>query len=407
MGGTVCHTFPLCMIWEGGAMENTPRLYCELVALVGQLSQWRDARHLSAFIWMVVGLIQSGGVSLTAWVPFVSSRARFAQSTQRRFARWLQNRRVAVHELYAPLIQKALAEWGNHTLYLALDTTMLWKRYCIVRLSVLYRGRAVPLVWQVVEHESSSVAYEAYEALLDAVPPLLPLGVRVVFLADRGFADTALLAHLRRLRWHFRIRIKANFGVVRPGHRPSKVEDFNLAPGRALFLHQVAITAERFGPVALALARHASNGECWYVVSDEPTSVQTFVEYGWRFDIEENFLDDKSNGFQLESSLVRDADALSRLCLVLAVTTVYLVAQGTHVVATHKRRWVDPHWLRGNSYLRIGWQWVKTALARNWALFATLYLSGAPDPEPARASAAKSAPPPPVTFTQTFFYSPA
>jgi hypothetical protein len=388
-------------------MENTPRLYCELVELLGQHGKWRDVRHLYTLVWMVVGLIQAGGVSLPAWVPFVSGRARFAQSTQRRFARWLHNKRIEVHPLYAPLIQTALAAWGHHTLYLALDTTMLWNRYCVIRLSVIYRGRAAPLVWEVLEHESSSVAYEAYEALLDAVPPLLPLGVRVVFLADRGFADTALLAHLRRLGWHFRIRIKASFQVQRSGQRRCKVEDFPLAPGRALFLHHVTITAEHFGPVSLALARHTSNGECWYVVSDEPTSVHTFVEYGWRFDIEENFLDDKSNGFQLESSLVRDADALTRLCLVLAVTTLYLVAQGTQVVSTDKRRWVDPHWLRGNSYLRIGWQWVKTALARGWALFATLHLSGVPDPEPSRASASQSTPPPPVTFTRTFCYTPA
>jgi Transposase DDE domain len=387
-------------------MENTPRLYCELAALMGQPRQWKDRRHLQTFIWMVVGLIHSGCVSLTAWVPFVRGRARYAQSTQRRFARWLGNPRVEVQTLYAPLIQETLAAWGKHTVYLALDTTMLWNRYCVIRISLIYRGRAVPVVWEVLEHGSSSVAYETYEALLDAIPPLLPLGVQVVFLADRGFADTALLAHLRRLGWHFRIRIKASFGVTRPGQQPCKVEDFTLAPGRAIFLHTVAITAEPFGPISLALARHTSNGEYWYVVSDEPTSVQTFVEYGWRFAIEENFLDDKSNGFQLESSLVRDADALCRLCLVLAVTTVYLVAQGTQVVATNIRRWVDPHWLRGNSYLRIGWQWVKTALARGWTLFTTLHLSGAPDPEPARASASQSASPPPVTFTRTFCYSP-
>jgi hypothetical protein len=251
------------------------------------------------------------------------------------------------------------------------------------------------------------VAYKDYAALLEAVPPLLPLGVRVVFLADRGFADTALWAHLHRVHWHFRIRLKARFGVSRPGHHPCKVEDLHLAPGRAIFLHHVAITAEHFGPVSRALARHTSNGEYWYVVSDEPTSVHTFVEYGWRFDMEENFLDDKSNGFQLESSLLRNADAVARLGLVLAVTTLYLVAQGTQVVAEHKRRWVDPHWLRGNSYLRIGWQWVKAARARGWALFATLHLSGTPDPEPARASVAQSEPAPPVTFTVTYFYSPA
>ena len=157
----------------------------------------------------------------------------------------------------------------------------------------------------------------------------------------------------------------------------------------------------------MALARHRRDGEYWYIVSDEPTSVHTFEEYGRRFAIEENFLDDKSNGFQLESSLVRDADALTRLCFVLAVATLYLVAQGTQVVVQQKRRWVDPHWLRGNSYLRIGWQWVKTALTRGWELFATLHLSGIPDPEPCRASVSQPRAPLVVTFTQTICYPPS
>jgi hypothetical protein len=388
-------------------MEKSPRLYGELLALCGQAGQWRDERHLQTLAWMVGGLIQAEGVKLTAWVPFVHSRARYAQSTQRRFRRWLGNRRIEVSPLYGPLIAQALQEWGTHTLYLALDTSLLWNQYCLIRLSVVYRGRAVPIVWDVIEHGSSSVTHAAYEALLDMVPPLLPAGVQVVFLADRGFADTALLAQRRRLGWHFRIRLKATFSVLRSGQPAGKVEDFSLAPGRALFLHNVAITAECFGPVFLALARHSRTGEYWYIVSDEPTSLHTFTEYGHRFDIEENFLDDKSNGFQLESSLVRDAAALTRLCLVVAVATLYLVAQGTQVVAAQKRRWVDPHWLRGNSYLRIGWQWVKTALARGWELFATLHLSGTPDPEPCRASAASPMPAPPVTFTQTIYYPPS
>lgn len=56
------------------------------------------------------------------------------------------------------------------------------------------------------------------------------------------------------------------------------------------------------------------------------------------------------------------------------------------MVAQGKRRWVDSHWFRGNSYLRIGWNWVKTALTQGWELFQTLCLSGKPDPEPAKAS---------------------
>ena len=93
----------------------------------------------------------------------------YAQSRVRRFARWLDNERIAVPALYGPLIQQALAEWGDHIVYLALDTSMLWNTYCLVRLSIVYRGRAVPIRWKVLEHPSSSMAYDIYEEMLDKV----------------------------------------------------------------------------------------------------------------------------------------------------------------------------------------------------------------------------------------------
>jgi hypothetical protein len=65
---------------------------------------------------MVVGLIQAECVQLPAGVPFVQGRAQYAQSTQRRFRRWLGNRRIEVEPLYGPLIQQGLQEWGTHTL---------------------------------------------------------------------------------------------------------------------------------------------------------------------------------------------------------------------------------------------------------------------------------------------------
>ena len=126
-----------------------------------------------------MGLIQAESMQLTAWIPFVHGRAQYAQSTQRRFRRWLANRRIEVAPLYGPLIQQALQEWGTHTRYLALDTSLVWNQYCLIRLSVVYRGRAGPIVWEVLGHGSSSGAHAAYEELLDAVPALLPVRVKV------------------------------------------------------------------------------------------------------------------------------------------------------------------------------------------------------------------------------------
>jgi hypothetical protein len=262
---------------------------------------------------------------------------------------------------------------------------MLWNTYCLIRISVIYRGRAVPLGWRVIEHGSAMVSFETYEALLEEVKGRLPFACQVVFLADRGFADTQLMGHLREMGWHFRIRIKENFWIYPCSQEPFQVSEIDLKPGHMSFWQQVSITDKHFGPVSLAAA-HPAGDKPWYVISDEPAELKTLQEYGLRFDIEENFLDDKSNGFQLESSLIRSAQALERLCFVLAMATLYLVSLGTDVVKQGKRRLVDPHWFRGSSYLKIGWMWVTYALARGYELFASVFLSSEADPEPAMAS---------------------
>ncbi len=366
-------------------MKVKSRLYNTIIKILSQHKKWLDVRHKVVLVWMVVGLIRSEKISPTAWVPYIESRAQYAQSTQRRFARWIYNDRICVGELYGPLIQEGLSEWGEDTLYIALDTSRLFEEYCLIRISVIFRGRAVPVVWKVIEHKSSTVAYEVYKELLDDAAKLLPGGVPVVFLADRGFADTNLMRHVRELGWHFRIRIKCNFQVYYNGEFRS-VDEIPLRPGEAVFLNHVHLTWGKYGPVHLALGCSPDGKQRWYVASDEPVSIETFQEYGLRFDIEENFLDDKSNGFQLESSKIRSAEGLERLCMVIAVATLYLVSQGVEVVSKGKRRLVDSHWFRGSSYLKIGWGWVKTALARGWRLCSKLCLVGGRDPEPAIAS---------------------
>lgn len=369
-------------------MAKTSHVYHELLKLLGQSKQWADIRHLHTLIWMVIGLICSGCINLTKWTIYVDSRARFAQSHQRRFSRWLQNARINVQRLYSPIIQTAMSQWGEQEIVLIEDTTMLWNRYCLIRVSVRYRGRAVPVTWRVMEHKSSSVSFEVYEQLLRRASRLLPKGARVRFMADRGFADTKLMRYLKDdLSWHYRIRVKNDLWVLQPGKVPYQLKQFHLNLGDALLLAGVKITKlNPYGLVHLALARDPISRDLWYIVSDEPTSLQTFREYGERFDIEEEFLDEKSNGFQLEQSLIRSSIALSRLCLVVAIATLFLTVQGQQVVQTGKRRQVDCHWFRGNSYLRLGWEWLKGVFYRDWRLFPTLCLCGDPDPEPAVAS---------------------
>lgn len=349
--------------------------------------RFHDLRVLTTFVWAIVGLLISESINLSQWLLYRPGPAT-AASKQRQLSRWLHNPKIKPMAVYLPFVQQALAEWAGQTLYLALDTSQLWRRFVIVRLALVYRGRALPLGWTVLASGSATVALEQYQSLLTQVAAVIPPTSSVVLLADRGFLDVKLMKLCRDLGWHFRIRIKSSVWIYRATKGRRKVKALMPAPGSARFFSCVWITEQRFGPVRLALAYvQTDNGhEKWAIVSDEPVGLNTLDEYGLRFDIEENFLDDKSAGFDLESSEIGDADALSRLCLILATATFYLVSTGTAVVEMGRRRIVDTHWERGLSYFQIGWRWVKRALHCGEKLLAFLWLSAFPDPEPAMAS---------------------
>jgi hypothetical protein len=112
---------------------------------------------------MINGLIGSGQLSLSAWEPYVHSNAEQAQSLERRWRRFLENTRVCVEKLYLPLVIAALNDWQKHRLYLAIDTTVLWNRFCMIHISVVCCGRAIPLLLFL---DSKSGAFELEDSRL-------------------------------------------------------------------------------------------------------------------------------------------------------------------------------------------------------------------------------------------------
>jgi hypothetical protein len=369
-------------------MTPTSPLYDALNEFLSQCQDvWKDIRHVKTLCWMMLGMIESEKVHPSGFGVYIQSRAIYAQSHQRRFRRCLSNRRIDIISAHHALLRYAMSQWQDKRMYLSLDTTVVWNCFCIVWVGVVYRGRTIPIAWRVVAQSSSTVRLWTVQRVLCQVPQVVPEGVEVVLLADRGFADGKLMKYLTKtLRWHFRIRIKRNFQFLMDGQW-RKVSSIRLQAGEAYFTGKVSIgKTHPCANVYLAFAHDQLSGEDWVIVSNEPTNLQTFAEYQLRFQVEESFLDLKSNAFHLELSRIREKFALTQLCGVIALTMLFLLLQGTQVVASGKRRWVDPHWQRGMSYLKLGWNWVRLAITHQWAIPVFWFLHTAHDPCPAHAS---------------------
>ena len=355
---------------------------------------YRDIRRVVTLAWAVTGLCRKGTVRLSAWAEEVTSSAHYAASRVRRFARWLHNPAIDPAKWYPPLVRAALRDWtpGSRA-YVALDTTVL-APFVLIRASLIYRGRAIPLAWRALRRTSAMVSFEAYQSVLDQVRAVLPAGVIITLLADRGFLHQRLILYTRQHNWHYRLRMTSDTLIQRHGQATKAVEQLRPPIGQAHFYSDVRLFGSGIGPVYLALATPTDQpNDPWYIVSDEPTDLQTLDEFGLRFDIEESFLDDKSGGFQVQTNQLETPEALERLFLIVAIATLHCTSIGIGVVRAQLRRWVDTHWDRGLSYLKIGWRWLNQQYRRGWKAFGTFWLDPAPDPEPVHASRRQAAAP--------------
>jgi hypothetical protein len=130
-------------------VDPQTRLHRELISFLRQHIRFADHRHLVLLGWMVAGLLLSQTVCFDRWNTVLPLGHCLAASWQRRCQRWLSNSRIDVEALYGPLVLWAIQHWKKpgQALHLALDTTMLCNRYCVVVLSVVAHDRAIPLLW--------------------------------------------------------------------------------------------------------------------------------------------------------------------------------------------------------------------------------------------------------------------
>ena len=236
---------------------------------------------------------------------------------------------------------------------LTLDTSMLWDEYCLIEVCLAWGGRSFPLAQKVIKHGSATVAFTNYCSVLDAAEAVLPPNCQITLLADRGFEHGELIRWLRSHQWSWAIRAKSDLKVTLSNAQTESVADLLPEPEQAFLFSDVKILEDI--QCHLATARLSMAQEAWAVITDIPPSVQTFALYGQRFGgIEPHFKDYKSAAFELPRSKLRNADALSRLLMLLAAATIVAISVAIEAITQGVLNSIDWHAHRGLSFLQIG-----------------------------------------------------
>jgi hypothetical protein len=196
-------------------------------------------------------------------------------------------------------------------------------------------GRATPLLWKTVKKSSLKGRRNDYEDdLLMRFKEVLPQGVKVTLLADRGFGDQKLFELLRHtLGFDFIIRIRGNITVTSASGEARPAEQWVGKNGRARVLRNALLTQDHYPIPTVVCVQAKGMKEPWCLVSsDEQIKARPMIDgYAKRWSIEPGFRDCKDPRFGMGMSQVRlrSAERRDRLFLISAFAIALLTLLGS------------------------------------------------------------------------------
>jgi hypothetical protein len=115
-------------------------------------------------------------------------------------------------------------------------------------------------------------------------------------------------------------------------------------------------------PVSVLIHWHKKETEPWCLATNLPDASLTLRYYRRRMWIEEMFGDFKKHGFDLESTMLRNAPRLSRLTLAVVFLYVWLLSVGSRTIRAGLRHLVDRKDRRDLSLFQIGFRLIDRSL---------------------------------------------
>jgi hypothetical protein len=251
------------------------------------------------------------------------------ESRVKRFARWVDNDTITEAIYFVPYAEVFLRHLALQTLVLILDGSVVGRGCVALMMHVVYKGRALPLAWQVRQGKKGHFPEALHLARLRHVYTLIPLGASVVLLGDGEFDGTTLQHTVQGYHWSYVVRTGSNITVLWDGERfRCETVAACIKPGTLVELTDVRVTEAAYGPVMLLCCWAKGYQEPLHLITNMASADEACRLYTKRFRIETFFSDQKSRGFHVHKSHISEPTRLARLLMAACLAYIWIVYLG-------------------------------------------------------------------------------
>lgn len=223
--------------------------------------------------------------------------------------------------------------WTGGPLVLGIDASLRRDELVLLRISVLYRGTALPVAWVVVPANRKGAWMPHLERMLRWLAPAVPSSQSVFVLADQGLWSPHLWAAIRNAGWHPLMRARRDTTFAPTGQQRQRVVGGLVSKAGQSWIGSGVAFKHRPKRVEATLAAvwEQDQAEPWVLLSDVPAEQVDPAWYALRMWDEHGFRDSKSMGFEWQRSQVKSCDVAAWQYLVVAVATLWSAAAGTRL----------------------------------------------------------------------------
>jgi hypothetical protein len=277
---------------------------------------------------MVSSVLRTGRSEIVHIAKGQSAKTKLS-SRIKKIKRWLQNEHTSYKSHYMPYaieLLKTLSRQGE--LVFSIDGSVMGRGCMCLMFSVIYRGKALPIVWQVYKAKKGHLKEVCHQGLLEELSFLMPENCRVVIVGDGEFDGCDFQADINKLGWVYVSRTGKNIEIGEGNGEFFKLKTIEVDRFGCLFFEGVKFTKKRYGPVNVLIWHDKTHEEPLYLVTNLDSIVEIQSFYKKRFKIEPFFRDQKSKGFHIQKSGLGCPKRLSKLLIATCLAYIISIMAG-------------------------------------------------------------------------------
>lgn len=283
-------------------------------------------RNMNTLTAMITGIIIGKETQLPQIATNVPERIKLP-STEKRFKRLVINKNVTEQSYFLPFIQSLLSRLDLEEMVLAIDGSLVGRGCICLMVSLIYKGRALPLAFTIIRGKKGHLPEDTHVALVNKLRPLIPESTReVILLGDGEFDGTTLQQTLTGFGWKYVSRTSYNITIY-ANDEPFQIDILAamLPQGCYKDLQNCKITKKKYGPVTAIAWWGEDHDEPIFLVTNFRSASKACEYYTMRFTIETFFSDQKSRGFNIDKSHLSSPQRLTRLMYASCLAYLWVI----------------------------------------------------------------------------------